>query len=160
MADIVWQIQNVGGGGKEEIRITISEIRAGGPGEAFPTTWRESKTVPVSSASKRKKFVLGAFNAGEHHIADAQGFAQKAGKNPQLWSDVQQFLEQASPKKEKAKEKAREIQQYVERVLLYEIEFTQKSLAGKNRKDKTAKKYHCTEGGHWVTIEDRPVYIC
>lgn len=73
---------------------------------------------------------------------------------------MQKFLEQASPKKEKAKEKAREIRQYVEKVLLYEIEFMQKSPAGKDRKDKTAKKYGCTEGGHWVTIDGRPVYIC
>lgn len=68
-------------------------------------------------------------------------------------------LEPASPKKERAKEKAREIQQYVEKVLSYEIEFTQKSPAGKG---KTAKKgrYRCTEGGHWITIDDRPIYIC
>ena len=117
-----------------------------------------SRSVPVSSASEREKFVLGAYNAGERHIADAQRFAQKAGKHPQLWSDVQQFLEPASPKKEQAREKVREIQQYVEKVLLYEIEFAQKSPAGKG---KTAKgEYRCTKGGHWVTIDGRPVYIC
>lgn len=118
----------------------------------------QSRTVPINNISERKKFVVGAFNAGERHIADAQRLAQKAGRNPQLWNDVQKFLEQASPKKEKAKEKAREIRQYVEKVLLYEIEFTQKSPAGKG---KTASgKYRCTEGGRWVTIDDRPVYIC
>lgn len=123
------------------------------------TIWGQSRTVPVGSGSERKKFVLGAFNAGERHIADAQRLAQKAGRNPRLWSDVQKFLEPASPKKGRAKEKAKEIQQYVEKVLLYEIEFTQKSPAGK---EETAKKgeYRCTEGGRWVTIDDRPVYIC
>jgi len=123
------------------------------------TIWGPSKTVPVNSASERKKFVVGAYNAGERHIADAQRLAQKAGRDPRLWSDVQKFLESASPKKDRAKEKAREIQQYVEKVLLYEIEFAQKSPAGKG---KTAKKgeYRCTEGGRWVTIDDRPVYIC
>lgn len=122
------------------------------------TIWGRSRSVPVGSTSEREKFVLGAYNAGERHIADAQRLAQKAGQDPQSWSDVQQFLEPASPKKEKAKEKAREIRQYVEKVLLYEIEFTQKSPAGKG---KTARgKYRCTEGGHWVTIDDRPVYLC
>ena len=53
------------------------------------TVWGRSRSVPVSSASEREKFVLGAYNAGERHIADAQRFAQKAGKDPQLWSDVQ-----------------------------------------------------------------------
>ena len=123
------------------------------------TVWRQSKTVAVSSALEREKFVVGAYNAGERHIADAQRLAQKAGRDPRSWSDVREFLERASPKKERAKEKAKEIQQYVEKVLLYEIEFTQKFPAGTEKAAKRGE-YHCTEGGRWVTIDDRPVYIC
>jgi len=46
-----------------------------------------TKTIGVKNPSERKKFVLGAFNAGEGSIAKAQRLAQEAGKNPQLWSD-------------------------------------------------------------------------
>ena len=105
-------------------------------------------TLPVKSISERKKFVLGAFNAGEGRIASAQRLAEKAGKDPQLWSDVAEYL-------------AKETRQYVERVPRYEVEFAQKSPADKNRKEKGARKgkYRCTEG-HWRTIDDRPVFIC
>lgn len=106
------------------------------------------RTVSVKSVSERKKFVLGAFNAGEGRVAGAQRLAEKAGKDPQLWSDVAGYL-------------AKETQQYVERVLLYEAEFALKSPADKSRKEKGVRKgrYRCTEG-HWVTIDDRPVFIC
>lgn len=118
----------------------------------------ESVTVTVKDSKERHKFVLGAYSGGQRRVADAQRLAEKAGKNPQLWADVQQFLEAANPKKERAKENAGETQQYVEKVLLYEIEFMKKSPAGRG---KTARgKYRCTEGGRWVTIDDRPVYIC
>jgi len=50
-------------------------------------------TLPVNSISERKKFVLGAFNASEGRMAKAQRLAEKAGKNPQLWSDVAEYLE-------------------------------------------------------------------
>ena len=105
-------------------------------------------TIPVKNTSERKKFVLGAFNAGEGRIASAQRLAEKAGKDPQLWSDVAEYL-------------AKETQQYVEIVPRYELEFSQKSKADKSRKEKGVKKekYRCTEG-HWVTIDDRPVFIC
>jgi len=105
-------------------------------------------TLPVKSISERKKFVLGAFNAGEGRIAKAQRLAEKAGKNPQLWSDIAKYL----PK---------ETQQYVETVPRYEAEFALKSPANKNVKRKGVRKgkYRCTVG-HWRTIDDRPVFIC
>ena len=105
-------------------------------------------TIPVKSISERKKFVLGAFNAGEGRIAKAQRLAGEAGKNPQLWSDVAEYL-------------AKETRQYVEMIPLYEVEFVQKSPANKNMKQKGVRKgkYRCTEG-HWRTIDDRPVFIC
>ena len=49
-------------------------------------------TVPVNNVSERKKFVLGAFNAGEGRITGAQRRAEQAGKNPQLWEDVARYL--------------------------------------------------------------------
>ena len=105
-------------------------------------------TSPVTSLSERKKFVLGAFNAGEGRIARAQRLAEKVGKNPQLWEDVARYL-------------SRETQQYVEKVPLYEAEFALKSPANKNMKKKGARKgkYLCTVG-HWRTVDDRPVFIC
>jgi len=105
-------------------------------------------TVPVKNVSERKKFTLGAFNAGEGRIANAQRLAEKAGKDPQLWRDVAAYL-------------AEEARRYVETVPRYELEFAQKSPADKSRKEKGVRKgtYRCTEG-HWVTIDDRPVFIC
>lgn len=105
-------------------------------------------TVPVKSISERKKFVLGAFNAGQGSVAGAQRRAERAGKNPQLWSDIAEYL-------------SLEAQQYVEKVPVYEAEFAQKSPADKNRKKKGVRtaKYRCTDG-HWRTIDDRPVFIC
>ena len=113
------------------------------------TTLSESlHTIPVKNVSERKKFVLGAFNAGEGRIARAQRRAEKAGENPQLWEDVAKYL-------------SRETQQYVERVPLHEVEFALKSSANKNMKKQGVRKgqYRCTVG-HWRTIDDRPVFIC
>lgn len=106
------------------------------------------RTIPVKSISEWKKFVLGAFNAGEGRVARAQRLAEKAGKDPQLWRDVAAYL-------------AEETKRYVETVPRYELEFAQKSPADKSRKEKGVRKgkYRCTEG-HWVTIDDRPVFIC
>lgn len=106
------------------------------------------QTIPIKSISERKKFVLGAFNAGEGRIAEAQRDAEMAGKNPQLWGDVARYL-------------SRETQHYVEQVPLYEAEFALKSPANKNMKKRGARKgkYPCTVG-HWRTIDERPVFIC
>lgn len=114
-------------------------------------------TIPVKSVSERKQFVLGAYNGGEGRIARAQHLAEKAGHEPQVWSDVQQFLEAAGA----SATKGTEIRGYVEMVPLYEVEFAQKSLANKHLKQKTVReaRNRCTEG-HWVTIDDRPVFIC
>jgi len=112
------------------------------------TLSRQRDTIAVTGGSERRRFVLGAFNAGEGRVAAAQRLAEKAGKNPQLWSDVAAYL-------------AEETRRYVETVPHYELEFAQKSPADKSRKEKGVRKgkYRCTEG-HWVTIDDRPVFIC
>lgn len=105
------------------------------------------KTIGVKNASEREKFVLGAFNAGEGNIARAQALVKKAGKNSQLWSDVEKYLTD-------------ETRQYIPNVLFYQEEFNLKSPANKKIKQKEPKKqYRCTEG-HWATIDDRPVFIC
>jgi len=115
------------------------------------------RTVAVKHALERKKFVLGAYNAGEGRIAGAQRLAEQAGKNPQLWSDVRQFLEAAGATKAKALETI----EYVDKGLSYEAEFAIKSPADKSKKQKQPGKQQawCTEG-HWRTIDDRPVFIC
>ncbi len=114
-------------------------------------------TVPVKDASERQKFAFAAYNVGGGRVAEAQRLAVKAGKNPQVWDQVQRFLEQAGSDEVEAAQ----ARHYVEQVPVYEMEFLQKSLAGKNTKDKTAKKgeYRCIDG-HWVTMDDRHVMIC
>lgn len=108
---------------------------------------RNIKTIGVKDPLERKKFVLGAFNAGEGSIVKAQRLAQRAGKNPQLWSDVEKYLTD-------------ETRRYISKVLPYENEFDLKSPANKNLKDKNPRKnYRCTDG-RWVTIDDRHVFIC
>lgn len=115
------------------------------------------RTVAVKDAIERKKFVLGAFNAGEGRIARAQRLAEQAGKNPRVWSDVQHFIALAGT----TEAKERETKEYVEKILRYETEFAIKSPADKGRKQKKPRKQQawCTEG-HWRTIDDRPVFIC
>ncbi|MDR2621662.1 MAG: transglycosylase SLT domain-containing protein [Dysgonamonadaceae bacterium] len=41
---------------------------------------------------ERIKYVLGAYNAGQAHIMDAQALAEKYGKNPASWEDVESYL--------------------------------------------------------------------
>lgn len=112
-------------------------------------------TIPIKDSSERKKFILAAYNGGEGTIAKAQYFAQQAGKGPTNWDDVQWFLEQAEANN------PGQIRKYVKDVSKNEIEFAQKSSADKAAKDKKINKSkgRCTTG-HWVTIDDHPVFIC
>ncbi len=114
-------------------------------------------TIPVEAALERKKFILGAYNGGQGRIARAQYLAEQAGKDPQIWNDVKEFLEEAGATEYKAKQ----IGEYVDNILSYESEFAEKSLANKNFKNKESKKsgIRCA-AGHWVTIDDHPVFIC
>ena len=100
------------------------------------TLSRQRDTIAVTGVSERKKFVLGAFNAGEGREESA--IMERCGG----------LLAEAT-------------RRYVETVPRYELEFAQKSPADKSRKEKGVRKgkYRCTEG-HWVTIDERPVFIC
>lgn len=120
-------------------------------------TSKVPETIPVKSASERKKFVLAAYHAGEGRIARAQRLAQKTGSDPRSWSEVQQFLEPAGADEFTAEATRR----YLERVPAYEVEFARKSPANKKLKQKAAKKerVRCAVG-HWRTIDGRPVFIC
>ncbi len=114
-------------------------------------------TIPIKSVSERKKFVLGAYNAGEGRVASAQHLAAQAEKDPKLWGEVEKFLEAAKT----TKDKADETRQFVEKTLSHEAEFAIKSTADNDVKRKEPRKGtdRCTEG-HWRTIDDRPVFIC
>ena len=54
-----------------------------------------------------------------------------------------------------------QVRKYVKNVSRNEIEFARKSSADKTAKDKKINKSkgRCTKG-HWVTIDDHPVFIC
>ncbi len=113
--------------------------------------------IAVKNSRERYQLVLGAYNGGPRRVAEAQHRAEESGRSPQLWTEVEQFLESTDTKKSTADQ----IRQYVQKVPSYEAEFARKSLADKTIKHKEPRKgtYRCTEG-HWRTIDDRPVFIC
>ena len=41
---------------------------------------------------ERIKYILGAYNAGQAHVLDAQALAEKYGKDPKNWTDVESYL--------------------------------------------------------------------
>ncbi len=46
----------------------------------------------IRERAERTKFVLAAYNGGHFHIRDAMALAQKNGKNPHRWGDVEGFV--------------------------------------------------------------------
>lgn len=46
----------------------------------------------IPERSERTKFVLAAYNGGHFHIRDAMALAQKNGRNPRRWGDVEPFV--------------------------------------------------------------------
>jgi len=114
-------------------------------------------TIPVADPAERKKFALAAYNGGEGRIAGAQRQAWEADNNPSLWETVKEFLEAANATTEKAKE----IRNYVPKVMAYEIEFDEKSPADKDATKKEPKKieFECTDG-HWITKDGKKIMIC
>jgi membrane-bound lytic murein transglycosylase MltF len=46
----------------------------------------------IEDREERQKFIIASYNCGAGHIADARALAEKYGKNPDLWTDVEEFL--------------------------------------------------------------------
>ena len=46
----------------------------------------------ISDRTERIKFVLAAYNGGHFHIRDAMALAQKNGRNPRHWGEVEPFV--------------------------------------------------------------------
>jgi membrane-bound lytic murein transglycosylase MltF len=113
-------------------------------------------TSPIKDSTERKKFVIAAFNAGEGRIAMAQKLAQEDGSEPAIWDDVKKYLESAGATPDKSKE----IQEYVDKVLEYEAEFSKKSKADKMAKSGKPRKIRkLPAGGHWITIDGKHIFI-
>ncbi len=114
-------------------------------------------TISIQDASARKEFVLAAYNGGEGTIAKAQSLAQKAGKDPAIWEEVQGFLSKVNI----SAKKVIEIRKYVQDVPANEMEFSEKSLADKKAKDKRGKNPNdkCRQG-RWITKDDHHIFIC
>jgi membrane-bound lytic murein transglycosylase F len=49
-------------------------------------------TKRIANAEERMKFILASYNAGLAHILDSRKLAEKYGKDPQVWNDVEFFL--------------------------------------------------------------------
>lgn len=64
-------------------------------------------TVPVPSEAERKLFYIAAFNSGEGRVATAQKKAIKAGKDPGLFKNIENYL-------------PAETRDYVQKVLKFE----------------------------------------
>ncbi len=115
-------------------------------------------TIFVPDINERKSFIIAAYNGGQGTIAKAQMAAKSDGKDATKWEIVKEYLEEAGATDAKAKE----IIEYVEKVLAYEKEFAKKSKANKKLKDKEPSKVsdNNSEDGHWVTLDNgRHVFI-
>ena len=117
-------------------------------------------TIGISDNATREIFTIASYNIGQGRVAKAQALAKKANKDPKNWNDVQEFLIPAGANKAQAKE----VTQYVTKVLEYKKGFEKKSQANKKSKDKklknkASKASKSGNDGHWVTINDKPVLI-
>lgn len=52
----------------------------------------ENTFSDIRERGERTKFVLAAYNGGHFHIRDAMALAQKNGRNPQRWADVEPYV--------------------------------------------------------------------
>lgn len=60
--------------------------------------WLEEHWKGVEDSTERLKFMLASYNVGEGHVKDAQRLAEKHGKDPTEWEDVEEFLLKKSKK--------------------------------------------------------------
>lgn len=123
-----------------------------------PTKLSEGRvTIPIPDIVERKKFVLAAYNIGQSYIARAQQLAKEERKDPANWNDVKNFLEAAGVKPQDV----RDGRKYVDDILKNELEFSQKSTADQNVKNKRPGKLegNCVNG-HWITKNHHHILIC
>jgi membrane-bound lytic murein transglycosylase F len=52
----------------------------------------ENKFYDIRERHERTKFILAAYNGGIHHIRDAMALCQRDGRNPQQWTNVQEYV--------------------------------------------------------------------
>lgn len=116
---------------------------------------RKLKTIPIVDSNERLKFTIAAHNAGEGRIARAQQKAKAAGKNPAKWDDVKQFLKDAGSTDAKVKE----IQDYVDKVLIYSTEFHGKAERDKTKGTKLKKSDDSSKEGHWITKDHHHILV-
>ena len=117
-------------------------------------------TIGISDAKTREIFTIAAYNIGQGRIAQAQALAKNANKDPKKWNDVKEFLIPAGANKLQAKE----VTEYVTKVLKYKKEFEVKSKANKKLKDKklknkASKASKSENDGRWVTVNDKRFVI-
>lgn len=116
------------------------------------TLTEETSTIAVIDINERKLFVIASYNAGQTNISKAQMQAEADDKNPAKWEIVKEYLTQIKL----TDAKVEEIIQYVESVIAYEKEFSEKSKADKKLKDKNPRKLsdNSSEDGHWITLDN------
>ena len=54
--------------------------------------WLDRMYSYIENEDERIKFVLAAYNSGPGHVNDAQALAEKYGKNPSEWKDVDEYI--------------------------------------------------------------------
>lgn len=83
--------------GIENYQDPAQNIKAG---LLFLNWLNEQLQESVADSTERVKFILGAYNIGLGHVADAQRLAEKYGRSSQIWDDnVAYFLEKKSVEK-------------------------------------------------------------
>ena len=62
--------------------------------------WLENYWNHIPDEEQRMKFVLGSYNAGQGHVADARRLAEKFGKDQNVWDgNVEEYILRLSERK-------------------------------------------------------------